>query len=338
MSLKIRFLSQSDTIQAGVLDMKAAIDDVERAFGWLDAGEVTEVPLTPLYFDRETRRRRITMHPSWVRGTVNRAGIKWKGSNLDNPSRGMPRATALQILSDPDTGHPLAVMEASLLSAVRTGAVTGVGLRFLARRAARRLGLVGAGPISRAQLMAAQSELPGAQEIRLFDVVEKRAHALAAWAETELSLSVKVVASAGAALRGADVFLPATTVRPDEAYIPPEWVPEGAFLGNISHNDYKPETILRADKVIIDTERSLQLRTVLGQMVREETFSQEQIYALVGEVVAGRRGRESEREVIFFSCLGVSGLDVAIADRLFRAAENQDLGQMLTLWEDPLWM
>lgn len=318
--------------------MKAAIDDVERAFGWLDAGDVTEVPLTPLYFDGETRRRRITMHPSWVRGTVGRAGIKWKGSNLDNPARGLPRATALQILSDPETGHPLAVMEASLLSAVRTGAVTGVGLRHLARRDARRLGLIGAGPISRAQLLAARTELPDATDIRLFEIVEGRARSFAEWAKAELSVSVEVVSSAEDAVARADAVLPATTVRPEGAYIPPEWIAEGAFLGNISHNDYKPETILAADKVIIDTERSLQLQTVLGRMVKEGKFSRKGVEAFIGEVVNGRPGRNSDSEVIFFSCLGVAGLDVTIADRLLRAAEAKGLGEVLTMWEEPLWV
>ena len=338
MSLRIRFLSQADMIEAGVLDMKAAVDDVEKAFRWLNAGEITDVPLMPLYFDGDTRRRRITMHPSWVRGSVGKAGIKWKGSNVDNPARGLPRATALQILSDPETGHPLAVMEASLLSSVRTGAVTGVGLRHLARKETRRLGLIGAGPIGRAHLLAVQSEIPDATDIRIFDIDPERAKAFAQWARSELSISVRVVASAEEAVRGVDAVLPATTVQPGGAYIPPEWIAEGAFLGNISHNDYKPETILASDKVIIDTERSLELSTVLGHMARAGSFGREQVYAFVSEVVSGRRGRESDGETIFFSCLGVAGLDVTVADRLFRAAEALGLGQALTMWDEPLWV
>ena len=114
-----------------------------------------------------------------VGGEVGTAGVKWIPSMPENPQkRGLPRACAIIILSDPHTGLPLAVMDCTVISAMRTGAAMGVAAKYLARKHSAVLGLVGAGVQNRTQLLAMSRVLPQLTEVRVFDLRPERAHLL----------------------------------------------------------------------------------------------------------------------------------------------------------------
>jgi ornithine cyclodeaminase len=128
------YLQQEDTIACGGLDMPRIIEAVESVYALHERGECIE-PEAPLIAWAGPEGKRILTHPAWVGGDVNVAGIKWIPSNPENPrKRGMPRASAIIILNDDETGYPLAVMDGTIISAARTGAATGVGAKYLAKR------------------------------------------------------------------------------------------------------------------------------------------------------------------------------------------------------------
>src|SRR5438552_8493903 len=145
-----RYLSQEDVVAAGGLDMPAVIDVIERAFLVKAAGQVSMPPKVMITWadepGTEERHGRIMAMPAYVGGEFDVAGLKWIPSVPDNPARrGLPRANALVLLSDRETGLPLAVMDGTVVSATRTGAVTGVALRHLAPADAASACLLGAG-------------------------------------------------------------------------------------------------------------------------------------------------------------------------------------------------
>ena len=152
------YLSQEDVVAAGGTDMSAVIDVVEGAFRLKAAGQVVNPQKVMLTWSDEpgTQERdgRIMAMPAWVGGEWDVAGMKWIPSVPANPARGLPRANAIVLLSDRETGLPVAVMDGTIVSAMRTGAVTGVAIRHLARPDARSAGLLGAGVLTRTQLMA----------------------------------------------------------------------------------------------------------------------------------------------------------------------------------------
>ena len=163
-----RYLSQEDVVAAGGLDMPAIVDVIERAFRVKAAGQVFMPPKVMITWadepGTEEKHGRIMAMPAYVGGEFDVAGLKWIPSVPDNPvRRGLPRANALVLLSDRETGLPLAVMDGTVVSAMRTGAVTGVAVRHLARPGDRRACLLGAGVLAHTQLDALRGGDAGAR-------------------------------------------------------------------------------------------------------------------------------------------------------------------------------
>ncbi|RME84900.1 MAG: ornithine cyclodeaminase [Caldilineae bacterium] len=337
-SVRFLYLTQEEVIACGGLDMEQTLAAVEKVFRLLDEGECIE-PQAPIIHWNGIHRRRISMHPAYIGGDVQVAGIKWIPSNPENPiKRNMPRSNALTILSDPETGFPLAVMDGTAISAMRTGAVVGVGARYLAREDARVAGLIGAGVIQRTQLMALHAVLPSLERVQLYDMAPDKARAFAEEMGAQLGLDIEPVDSARAAVEGADVVAPATNVGPEDRYIRPEWIKEGAYLANVSVNDYTIAAVQACDRVVVDNRKQLTVPTaILTDMVEEGLIRPEEITEL-GAIITGREpGRRSPRERIFFSPLGMGIEDLINAHRVYLEARRRGIGRELELWHEPVW-
>ncbi|NOZ71176.1 MAG: ornithine cyclodeaminase [Chloroflexi bacterium] len=332
------YLSQEQVIECGGLDMSATMAAVEKAFSLLDQGECIE-PQAPIIHWNGIHKRRISMHPAYIGGDVQVAGIKWIPSNPENPiKRNMPRSNAITIINDPETGFPLAVMDGTAISAMRTGAVVGVGAKYLARPDAKVIGMIGAGVINRTQLMALHEALKQIELVKLYDIAAAKAQAFAQEMSEQLGLRIEVVDSAQTAVEGADVVAPATNVGPEDRYIQAEWIKKGAFLANLSVNDYTMEAVLHCDRVVVDNLKQLQVPTaLLTDMVEAKRLSAENIIEL-GAIVNGKvPGRKNSEESIFFSPLGMGIEDLINAHRVYQEAKRRGIGTELELWHDPIW-
>jgi len=328
---KLIYLSGDDVEAAGA-DMALAVDVVENVLLLHARGEVNLPSKVVLDMD-ERRHGRINAMPAYVGGDVKMCGIKWVAGFPNNPVRhGLPRASALVILNDPETGLPLAIIEGTGISALRTGAVTGVGVRYLARDDSRILGLIGAGVQARTQIDAVKLILPGIDEIRLFDVRPEAAAGLRAWCrENHGDVAVTVAQSPEHAVVGADIVITATVA--DEPIVRAAWLKEGVLFVHVgSYQEEEEAVVLQADKVIVDIwEEVLHRRTpLLARMFEAGTIDRSRIYADITEVVnGGKPGRESDKERIFFSPLGLGSEDIALAAEIYRRAVKLELGQPL---------
>lgn len=337
-AVKFLYLTQEQVIECGGLDMDQTIASVEKVFRLLDEGECIE-PQAPIIKWNGLHGRRISMHPAYIGGDVQVAGIKWIPSNPENPvKRNMPRSNGITILNDPETGYPLAIMDGTAISAMRTGAVVGVGAKYLAQPDAEVVGLIGAGVINRTQLTALHAVLKRLRLVRLFDLVPEKAHAFATEMSEKLGLEIQIVDSAQAAVEGADVVGPATNVGRDERYIQAKWIKGGAYLANLSVNDYTFDAVLACDKIVVDSKKQLQMEeAVLTDMVAEGLVDPSDIVEL-GAIVNGRvPGRTRDDERIFFSPLGMGIEDLINAHRVYREARRRGVGQELELWHEPVW-
>jgi ornithine cyclodeaminase len=135
------FLSQEDVVAAGGLDVAATIDVVEEALRLHAVGDTRLPSKSALMWSddlgSEETQGRIMAMPAYVGGSIALAGLKWIPSVPSNPARGLPRGIGLIVLTEPETGLPVAVMDGTIVSAARTGAVTGVSARRLASADAR---------------------------------------------------------------------------------------------------------------------------------------------------------------------------------------------------------
>lgn len=339
-SVKFLYLQQEDVIACGGLDMKETIDAVEKAYALRDRGECIE-PGAPLITWNGPQSRRILAHMAYVGGDVDAAGIKWIPSNPENPRRlGLPRASAIIILNDPETGFPLAVMDGTVVSAMRTAAATGVGAKYLARKDSKVVGLIGAGVINRSQIMALYEVLPELEEVKIFDLAEDKARKFAEDMSEKVSLRFTVAGSAQEAVVGSDVVVTATSgVSLENAYLEASWLKEGSFLSTVASNDSQVEVVLAADKLVVTNREEINEPNWLIGFVCAQGLRSKDDFVEMGEIINGKRpGRENEKERIFYNPGGLAVEDVVAAYRVYQQAVARGIGLELELWHEPIWV
>jgi ornithine cyclodeaminase len=343
---RVLWLSQKDVIAAGGLDMAATVEDVEEVFRLYALGEYALPRKVSLEWTWEEapvgeQSNHLNLMSGYVGGQVNAAGFKAIASFPRNPFKWtLPRASALIILHDTQVGLPLAVMDGTLISAMRTGAVSGVGAKYLAREDVTRVGLIGAGVQSRTQLMALQVARPGIQEAAVFDIRRDRAEAFASEMGGRLGLDIRVAESAEEVSRQADTLVTATT-NVSRPIVHHGWLRPGSYYAHVSAYECEYDLLRHADKVLVDDWDLVKARmySTVALMWRDGEFADGDLYAEFGEVVAGQKpGRENDQEVIVFSPIGLALHDVAVANRVYQIARSEGLGQRVTLWDSPMWM
>jgi ornithine cyclodeaminase len=256
----------------------------------------------------------------------------------DNPSRnGLPRANALVLLTDPGTGLPLAVMDGTVVSAMRTGAVTGVAVRHLAAPDAEVACLLGAGVLAHTQLAALRTVLPGLREVRVFDPAAERCSRFCARARSSSGLDVQPAAAAGAAVRGAQVVVPATmAVEPSFAA---GWIDPGATVVLVSSLDAPLDLQAATDLLVVDDwehesthpGRYAERLVAAGLVTADGSAAVE-----LADVVTGRHpGRTDAAQRIVVTPVGLAMDDVAAAWHVLRAARGRGLGTPLRLRSGP---
>ncbi|MBW7473357.1 2,3-diaminopropionate biosynthesis protein SbnB [Paenibacillus oenotherae] len=312
------------------------VEAVARAFELHARGQYVQ-PLKPYLRSNAQGGHiadRIIAMPAHLDDGAPMSGIKWIGSKHDNPAaRGLERASGVIVLNDPLSNYPVAILEAGLISGMRTAAVTVIGARLLANPRFRQVSCLGCGAIARMQMIAMLEQFPAIRLIRLYDRCAEAAERLAA----ELcgrfdDVEVKVAGDAEEAVRGGEVIVTCTVA--DQSYIPFEWISKGAFISNISIMDLHKEVFLRADKVVVDDwEQSNREKKTINQLVLEGSFSREQLHAELGEIIIGRKpGRESEEEVIVLNPMGMAIQDISSAQAIYRLASQAGKGTLLSLY------
>ncbi|WP_054950727.1 ornithine cyclodeaminase [Numidum massiliense] len=340
---ELLYLSQSDVIRCGGMSMRAVMADLAHVLALHAAGDYVLPPKVVLRWgdlDSEGERGRINGMPGYVGGSVNIAGMKWVGSAPHNPAKyGLPRASALIVLNDPETMLPLAVMDGTVISAMRTGGVTGVAARYLARPDATLAGIIGAGTQNRTQLMALKTALPQLATVRVYDLSAERAAAFAEAVSAQLALDVIPVTSGEEAVRGADVVVTATTAKRPVVEAP--WFGAGCFYAHVGGFEAEYEVVERADQIVVDHWEGIKHRgaQTLALMYREGRFSDDRIDAELGEIVTGDKcGRTDEDTFIYFNAVGMALDDLVVAKRVYDTAKTRGVGTSVRLWEEPAFV
>ena len=322
--MQLRILSEPDVRSA--ITMRQAIEAMREAFGQLSAGEAT-VPLrTPL----ETEKGVTLFMPAYLRGSGD-LGAKIVSVYAENPALGLPTITAVVIVLDSQTGQPLALMDGTYLTALRTGAASGLATERLARPDASVVAVFGAGAQARTQLEAVRTVRP-IREVRI--VSRTRASAERFAGELE-GIHVRVMDDRSAAVRGAHIIIAATT-SPTPVFDGRDVEP-GAHVNGIG--SYTPEmqevdaTLVQRARVVVDSrEAALAEAGDLIIPLRQGLITADHIHAELGEIVNGDKpGRTSDDEITFFKSVGNAAQDVVTARWVLQAAEEKGLGTVVTL-------
>lgn len=336
LSSEILFLNQEDVKKSGGEDISLAISTMEKVFSLHQKEDYVLPNKTVLRWgdiETESTKGRINSMPASIDGDFNSVGIKWIGSAPKNPDKhGLPRASGVIILNDYETFFPKGILDGMLISAMRTGANSGVAAKYLAKKNSKVLGLVGAGAQNKTQLLAMNHVLTNLSEVKINDLNVERAKAFAEEMSPKIDLPIKVVDTAEEAVINSDVFITATVTKvPIVKYY---WIKKGALYIHVGSHESEFDVIHNADKIVVDDWDELKHRGVetLPLMYNMGEFDENNIHAQLGEVVNSvKSGRSNDEEFIYFNSVGMGIQDVALASVIYDIAKNNGIGTHLNL-------
>ncbi|WP_165984761.1 2,3-diaminopropionate biosynthesis protein SbnB [Streptomyces sp. YIM 98790] len=304
-------------LDTGRPEILALVEDTYRAHG---RGETVNPPSCFLRFPGKPEARIIALpaHLTGDGGQAALAGIKWVSGFPANTAAGLPRASAVLILNDYGTGHPVACLEAAGISAARTGASAAVAARALRPRGHRdtRIGVVGAGVIARAvcDYLVAADCLP--DRFVVHDLDEASGRALTAHLAAAHGQRASFAPDPGSALECETVVFATTATTP---YVHAPFKP-GQLVLHISLRDLAPEVILQADNILDDVDHCLTAGTS-PHLAEQRTGRRDFVTGTLAGVLDGSVRPAGDRPVVF-SPFGLGVLDIAVGAHVLGRARQ----------------
>jgi ornithine cyclodeaminase len=268
----------------------------------------------------------------WIGGDVHRAGVKVVSDFVDNFKHGMPSEYGVLVLMDEKVGMPTAILDATHLTDMRTGALTAIGGKYLARKGSKVLGHIGARGTAYWNVRLLD---------RLFDFDEIRVHSrrpesylpFAERLSRDLGKPVRAVDSWEETVVGADIVVEASRLTEPAPMLKTEWIKEGALVmpyGTVSALELSLTDIM--SKLVVDDWGQVHSGPLgaLRPHVNAGKLTKETLHAEMGQIVAGLKpGRETESERILFWHRGLSLSDIALGHAMLAKARALGIGQRL---------
>jgi ornithine cyclodeaminase len=274
-------------------------------------------------------------HFNVLRGYVaplDTAGVKVVGDYVDNYKHGLPSEFGILNLFDPRTGMPRAILDATVITDMRTGAVTALGAKHLARKGAKILGHVGARGTAYWNVRLLD-HLFGFDEIRVHSRRQESRDAFAATLSADLGKPVKAVDNWRDTVEGADIVVEASRLPEPQPLLKTAWIKPGALVvpyGTMSAVELSLTDIMA--KIVVDDWGQCKGGKFGSLRAHVETgrLSEATLHAELGEIAAGKKpGRESDDETILFWHRGLSLSDIALGSAMLAKARAKGIGQRL---------
>ena len=333
MPIRFRLLTEADV--RSVLTMDDLIDMMASALQRFSTGQVDQ-PVRPVIAVKGDEGFFATM-PALVRSAsfgeaglhsgAGALGAKLVTVFVDNNARGLPSHLASIVLLDPETGALLALMDGRYITEARTGAVSAVSSRLLARKTAASLAIIGTGVQAHSHLQAL-GRIHQFRSVSVWSPNKPQRDAFAA------SQRVTAVDHPGEAVVGADVIVLVTSSP--EPVLENGWVKPGAHVICVgacrpTQREMDPELVARG-RLFVDSRKAALVESgdvVLG--IQEGRFGPDHIVAELGEVVNGSGGRRNDTEITIFKSLGMAVEDVTAAALAYQRAREKNVGRELEL-------
>lgn len=326
--MEILWLAQEEVIN--VIDMSSDMQVVERAFRQHGLGRVQMPPKSYLYYTAYNGDLR-TM-PAYLE-EENITGVKIVNVHPGNPDRGLPTVMALIVLISPETGVPVAIMDGTYLTDVRTGAAGGIAAKYLARKDSKVIGLVGAGNQAKTQLKALcevfEPELVRVTS-RTKESSEQFIREMADTTPCEIHYEENIEK-----VCNCDILVTTTPTR--KPIVKAQWIKEGTHINAIGADavgkeELDPELLIRSKIIVDDIVQALHSGEV-NVPLSKHYISENDIHAELGEVIVGLKpGRTSDEEITIFDSTGLAIQDVASAHLVYERAVSKGLGKQVIMF------
>lgn len=364
------YLSEPDMIKAGVKNMKSCVDVMEDLLITLYKGDyvmgganhnshgcMIMFPDDPQFpgMPKNADDRRFMAMPAYLGGSYQMAGMKWYGSNVENKKVGLPRSILMMMLNDKDTGAPLALMSANLVSAYRTGGIPGVGAKYLARKDSRVVSIIGPGVMGKTSLAAFVSVCPNLDTVKIKGRSQRSLDTFIRFIREELPQikNIEICDSVEEAVKDSDIISFTTTVRDDVSsfpYINGDWIKKGALISMPSAARFDDD-FLAGCKLVVDNSKLYEaweeeypyptypqvqiIGTKFTDLKHDGKIKAEDIIDITDIIEKRHPGRTSDDEIIVYSVGGMPVEDIAWGGTVYRNAVKLGIGIKLPLWDKP---
>lgn len=369
--IKFLYLSESDMIKAGVKNMDQCVEAMEDLLVTLNKGDYVMAgvnhnshgaqvifPDDPQFegMPKNADDRRFMAMPAYLGGKYQMAGMKWYGSNCENKASGLPRSILMMLLNDKDTGAPLALMSANLVSCYRTGAIPGVGAKYLAGKDSETVTIIGPGVMGRTCLLAFLSVCPKITTVKVKGRGQRSLHAFEEFVKKECPQIQQVIVcdSMEEAVKDSDIICVTSTAPVKEIdfpYIAEDWVKKGALICLPSAARFDDDFLINRCKKVVDNYKlyeawaeefpypSYEMVQIIGSKftdyLHEGRIQREDIVDIADIINKKHPGRESDDEIIVYSVGGMPVEDIAWGGTVYRNALKEGIGVELPLWDQP---
>ena len=303
-----------------------AIQVVEDALKKRVAGEVVLPDKISVVFNQDTQNR-INCMPGALLGD-KLYGVKWVAVFPENPRHGYRNVTGTMILSELEYGHTLSVMDAGLLTEIRTAAVGATAAKYLARENVESIGFIGAGQQARRHLDLVKVVRPGLKKCYVSSRTSKTVEAFI-HEESLLHPDMEFVVCGDnyeSAVRDADIIV--TAISGQEDILKAHWIKRGALYIHVAGLEDEYAVPKSASKIVCDDWECVKHRTqTISRMYKEGLLKDDEVYGNLDEIVAGRKpGRENRDEFIYFCSVGLAYIDVSFAKYIYEKCKKEKLG------------
>lgn len=369
--IKFLYLSEPDMIKAGVKNMDQCVEAMEDLLVTLNKGDYVMAgvnhnshgaqvifPDDPQFegMPKNADDRRFMAMPAYLGGKYQMAGMKWYGSNCENKASGLPRSILMMMLNDKDTGAPLALMSANLVSCYRTGAIPGVGAKYLAGKDSETVTIIGPGVMGRTCLLAFLSVCPKITTVKVKGRGQRSMHAFEEFVKKECPQIQQVIVcdSMEEAVKDSDIICVTSTAPVKEIdfpYIAEDWVKKGALICLPSAARFDDDFLINRCKKVVDNYKlyeawaeefpypSYEMVQIIGSKftdyLHEGRIQREDIVDIADIINKKHPGRESDDEIIVYSVGGMPVEDIAWGGTVYRNALKEGIGVELPLWDQP---
>ena len=313
----------------GLVDIKQSIRYIEKAFGE-HAQKKSQMP-AKIYIDLKKYSGDFRAMPAYLEG-FDSCILKWVNVHSGNGRKGLPTVMAIMILSDPKNGFPLAIMDGTYATSLRTAAAGAVAAKYCANRQSHVVGLVGCGVQAKTQLAALRT---------MFKISEVKVWGHKPSLVKEFLIQMKQkkenmvgVASIKECVNNCDIVVTTTPSR--KPLVKLRWLKKGVHINAIGADaPGKQEldfSILKNSKIIIDDWKQASHSGEINVPFRKRLIAKNNIYASIGEIVIGKkRGRSGKNELTVFDSTGLAIQDAAIAKLIYKTALKSKAGKWLKI-------
>lgn len=303
----------SDDEISRLISMRETIDAVEAAFGEFARGGVKMPQRSTIMLDEEAGS--ISFMPSYI-PEARALATKIISIYPKNPTKGLPTTAAWIIVNDPETGMIEALLDGTYLTAMRTGAVTGVAARYLASKDSNKAAIIGCGVQGKTQAWAV-AETRAIEKMRVFDLSRERMDLFSREMSGKLGIDVVPSDSVAEAVNGVDIVVTATTSK--DPVVRREWLGERVHVSAIGafYPDYREldTGTIRDAKLVVDSREAIieEAGDILIP-ISEGVIGVDHIYAELGDLVLGRKpGRTDDDGLTVFKSVGLAIQDSSVA-------------------------